>query len=69
VAKRLPMVAIIRLGKNIRRMKVTYPPGALCVRGGAEKKDQFGCSTWGRSYARHMWNNEKLRIETMKFPV
>jgi hypothetical protein len=51
-------------------MKVTYPPGTICVRCGDDKKGSTtGCQSWGHSYPRHMWNKTKLRIETMKFPV
>jgi hypothetical protein len=45
-------------------MKVTYPPGTICVRCGGVKKDKApGCKVWGRYYSRHMWNMKKLRIE------
>jgi hypothetical protein len=44
VEARLSSVAIIRLGKKIRSMKVTYPPGTLCVRYGEDKKGSTrGC--------------------------
>lgn len=46
-------------------MKVTYPPNTICVRCGTDRKHALQhCATWGMRYPRHMWNKEKLRIET-----
>jgi hypothetical protein len=36
---------------------------------GADKKQPGGRDLWGKSYGRHLWNKEKLRIESYQFMI
>ncbi len=50
--------------KTQKSVLVTYAPGTICLRCGADKGTEFSCSVWGTDYKRHMWNKEPVKIPT-----